>query len=260
MHTSPPAFEYPSYETTLPVSGKKIKFIPFSIGAELILLEAVESKNQFTYYNAIKQIVKERTEPQLDIDNLAALDLDILYLRMRARTVGPKIDLTYKCPNVIEPNLETADEESAERICNEEYRFAIDLDKIDIAKPKDKYNIIKLNEKLGIQMRYPSADAYNVIEKLKEDRKSTIEIAFQVIVHCVEYIFDSQGNNYNFQKMTKEEKEKWIMQLPQSSLIKIQEFFDSIPELKVEHSFHCKKCGYKTQLKLSGMLNFFLLF
>ena len=155
-----PKLEVPTYELKLPLSGKKIKYRPFLVKEQKILLMAMESGEQEDSLNAIKQIVSNCIiEENFDINELSSFDIEYFFIQLRMKSIGEKINLSFRCKNIIEENKE----------CDHLMEFEYDLSKAVIEKDPNHNKTIFFTKDMGVVMKYPSFD---VSEKSLKNNKN----------------------------------------------------------------------------------------
>jgi len=242
-----PKVDVPIYELELPLSKKKTRYRPFLVKEEKILLMAMESEDENASVLAIKQIISNCClDDNFDIDSLPLLDLEYMFLQLRARSVGEVVNLQYKCNNKVK------DEEGNEKECN--HIVPIDVNILDI-NPEinpNHTNEIKLSDKLGIIMKYPSFKSLELTKDVSE-----VEALMNVIVDSIDNIYDTE-NIYYAKDIQKKELVDFVESLTQDQFKKIQNFFDTLPKIKKELKFECGKCGYNEEIEVEGIQNFFV--
>lgn len=239
-----PKINTPSYELFLPLSKKTIKYRPFLVKEEKILLIARESNDESMIINAIKQIINNCCLTKLDIEKLPILDLEYLFLNLRAKSVGEIVELQYKCNNNIE-------KETGEVIkCGHVSPIIINLLEISPKFMENHSNKIELDENIGIVMKYP---VFNTLKNVSENK---IETLLFIIYDSIDYIYDNEEIYYSKDISTNEIAD-FVGNLNSTQFNKIKMFFDTMPKLFKEVNFSCKKCGYKEIIKIEGIQSFF---
>jgi len=203
-----PTIEQPIFEMKIPSTGKNVKFRPFLVREEKILLIAQQGGNDKDVIRAIKQILSACLIDNIDVDQLATFDLEYMFLKLRARSVNNIVKLAYR---------DTEDDKV--------YDFEIDLDQIEI-EVKPINNKIKVNDEIGIIMKYPAA---SITEELGE-YDNEVDLLLFFVRKCIDQIFDSE-NVYPANESTEEEINQFIDSLNVQTFEKIREFFNSIPTL-----------------------------
>jgi hypothetical protein len=242
-----PKVDVPLYEITLPLMKKKVKFRPFLVKEEKILLMAAESDDQNAVILAIKQIITNCLVTKIDVDDLPIMDFEYLFLHLRARSVGETIDLQYKCNNDI-------NEGGEERKCNHLVKLSFNALEIEPEINSNEVNKIELTPKLGIVLKYPT---FGSIDDLTEKKNvSATELVLKTIISSIDYIYDDESLYYA-KDTPKEELVDFVDSLTREQFSQIQNFFENIPKLKKKLDFNCGKCGYSDTIEIEGIQSFF---
>jgi len=241
-----PKIDVPVYELELLSSGKKVRFRPFLVKEQKLLLMASQSEDPKDSLNVVRQISKNCIIDNIDIESLPVFDLEYIFLNLRARSVNEVVNLQYKCNNKIK------DEKGEETICGSLEKFDINLLEIEPIKNPNHNKKIMLTDNLGIVMKYPT---FEIVSNLKSQTEE--EILIELLISCIDYVFDGDQLYYT-KDVSKEEIVEFIDNLQQKDLEKIQKFFETAPKIKKDLSFNCRKCGYKENIILEGLQNFFV--
>jgi hypothetical protein len=239
-----PKIDVPIYEITLPLLQKKVKIRPFRVKEEKILLMAMESEDDAAVLLAIKQIVNNCCVEDMDVDSLPVLDLEYMFLQLRARSIGEIIDLQYRCNNDVDNEGET-------KKCNNIIKLSFNALEVEPQTEEGHKKEIQLTPKLGVVMKYPDFKLVNKISNLSET-----EMIAKMVAGCIDYIFDSDSIYYA-KDASEAELIDFIDSLTREQFEKIQEFFDTVPKMKKNLTFKCSKCGYEEELVLEGIQSFF---
>jgi hypothetical protein len=241
-----PKIDVPIYELKLISTGKSIRFRPFLVKEQKLLLMASQSEDPKDALNVVKQISKNCIIDDVDMESLPIFDLEFIFLNLRARSVNEIVNLQYKCNNKLK------DEKGEEKICTGLEKFEVNLLEILPDKNPNHNKKIMLSDKLGIIMKYPT---FEIISNLKGQNES--EVLMELLISCIDNIFDND-QTYYAKDVSKEELEEFIDNLQQKDLEKIQQFFDTTPKIKKNLNFDCHKCGYKENIVVEGLQNFFI--
>lgn len=229
-----PLLVTPEFRTKIPSTGQEIEYRPFLVKEEKVLYMALESGDEKDITNAVKKILKSCIISEVDINQLASFDVEYLFLQLRSKSVNEFMTFM----------LSHEDEEE----CDNKTEVSIDIDSIKMeCKEDDK--IVKIDDKLGFKMKYPTIDAGL---KLKEG--SDLQKSLGMIYECIEFVFDEDDVYEDF---TEKELEEFIEKLSSTQLQKLIGFFENMPKLQKKVSFECKKCGKKEEYTFEGLNDFF---
>lgn len=240
-----PKIDVPIYTIDLPLLKKKVRYRPFLVKEEKILLMAMESKDEKTIIESIKQIINNCCLDEVDIEKLPVLDVEFFFLHLRARSIGEVVDLQYKCNNKVK------DESGDEKDCGNVVKLNVNILEIQPEVNSNHTNKIELSDKLGIVMKYPN---FKVLENTQDG--SDVEKIIKIISNCIDYIYDEETIYYK-KDITEQELIDFIDGMSREQFAKIQEFFDTIPKIKKDVEFKCSKCGYNEKIAIEGLQNFF---
>ena len=235
-----PIVETQTYELTLPSTDIKVKYRPFLVKEEKILLQAMESQKQNEIVQALKQIVNACTFGSLNVNELPTFDLEYIFLNIRAKSVGEVAKLKVLCPDD-----------------NETYaNVDIDLTEINV-QVDDKHNnniVIDENKKIGMIMKYPTLGSVDTDIKL--DQKVSAKVLFDIIAKSIYQIYEGE-KIYNASDYSKDEMTNFIESLDSKTFLKVQEFYDTMPKLMHEIEVENPKTKVKSKVVLQGLTDFF---
>jgi len=234
-----PSLVVPTYELILPSTEKTIKFRPFLVKEEKLLLLALESGNNKEITTAIKTILTNCILTKgIKVEALPTFDIEFLFLNIRAKSVGEEVDLTVYCPD---------DEET-------EVKISIDLEDIKVKKNPEHTNKIKINESMILELKYPSLDQF--IRNNFDLEGITTEQSFDLIVDCIDKLYD-EDEVYAFSDYTRQEWKEFLEQMNSSLFKNIEKFFETMPKLTHEIEITNPKTGIKSTVTLEGLSSFF---
>ena len=228
-----PALASPEFMTEIPSTKQQIKFRPFLVREEKILYMALEGQDTKEIENAIVTILSNCILDTVDIDKLTLFDIEYLFLQLRGKSVGEKVELM----------LSHSDENNE---CKHKTKLEVDLDSIKIQGEVSDGKLM-LDDKIGVKVRYPYINDASLVGKNESDVFSTMSI-------FVEYVFD-KDNVYN--DFSKEEMNEWLESLSQTQFRKLIEFFENVPKLAHTVEWTCPECKQKDSIKLEGLQSFF---
>lgn len=231
-----PKISHPLFDVSIPSLEKTVKCRPFLVKEEKVLLMAQTSGDVKEIILAIKQVVNNCIQDEIDIDSLTTFDLEYLFIKLRAKSVNNIITVSYRDPE---------DEET--------YDIEVDLDEVKVQMDPKHTRKIEIDKHSGIMLKYPSTD---VMSAISPDSNET-EMFFSILKFCVETIYDAD-KVYKVSDYSSEEVDEYIQSLDVKTLQKIQEFFTTMP--KIHHTVEYKnKEGIVKKLELNNINDFFTL-
>ena len=237
-----PQISTPTYELTIPSSKKKIKYRPFLVREEKILILALESENEKQIANAIKSTLKSCIITRgIKIDSLSTFDIEYIFLNIRGKSVGESMDLIVTCPDDGKTKVET-------KVYIDEIKVKID----------DKHSPdIKLDDSLTLRMRYPAIDEFvkNNFD-FKSENEETIEQSFELIASCIDIVY-SQDESWAASDCTKKELNEWLGTLNSKQFKDIEMFFQTMPKLSHTIKVTNPETKVESEVTLEGISNFF---
>ena len=237
-----PKIDVPTYDVTLPSSGKEVKIRPFLVKEEKLLLMAVESKDSENIIKTTKQVINNCiVSGDIDLEKMPFFDVDYLFIALRAKSVGESIEVSYRCNNAVE-----------NQVCNGVFNVNVDISKCAIDKKEHIVDIIKLTNTLSIKMKYPS---YSIMKTINSN-ESVLEKKIRIIMSCVERIVDGE-KVYTTKDFSKEELKAFLEGLTQEQYKKLEEYIDNFPEFYIQANGICNKCGFDHQVRYTDFTRFF---
>jgi len=234
-----PILETATYELTLPSADIVVKYRPFLVKEEKVLLQALESNDDIEIKNAIKDIVSTCTFGQLNAGNLPTFDLEYVFLQIRSKSVGEVANIRLLCPDDKETYV-TKD---------------VDLSKVEVQVDDEHSNTIQVNDKIKMVMKYPTIDT---VDPKKNIQGMKTEQVFDMIAGCIHSIYDGE-KEFLVSDYTKEELDKFIESLDRKTFDKLNKFFETMPQLRHEVEIENPKTKVKSKIVLKGAQDFFVL-
>ena len=230
-----PKIEFPIYTITIPSLKKGVRFRPFLVKEEKLLLMAKESQNQSDILVAIKQIINNCVlDKKLEINKLALSDIEYVFLKLRAVSVDNIVKVAYK---------DTED--------NKIYEFEVDLNEVEVISPENSNSNIKITENAGVIMRYPAASLYDDEEFLKLNK----DYMFELIVRCIDKVYLGE-EVYDAKQYKKKQLDEFLENLDIKTFENIQKFLLNSP--KIEHVIKYKNSlGNDREIVLNSLNDFF---
>ena len=237
-----PTIETPTHELKLPSSNKKIRYRPFLVKEEKVLIIALESKNQSEITNAVTQVLKNCVLTKgIDIDSLPTFDIEYLFLNIRAKSIGEDIKVTVTCPDDRKTKVPVT----------------IYVDEIKVIKPKNHKKDIVLDDKLTLRMRYPSLSQFisNNFDT-DDEAEAMVDKTFRVVADCMDTIFDGE-DAWEAKDYTPDERIEFVQQLNSKQYKLVEKFFATMPKLSHTIEVVNPNTKEKGSVVLEGLSNFF---
>ena len=232
-----PRINVPEYSLVVPSTDEEIKFRPFLVKEEKLLLMAQETGDEQALYNAIKNLIQNCCFEKIDTDALPLFDIEYIFLQIRAKSVDEVADVIVICPD---------DGET-------EVSVKVDLTKVQVQMDKKHNARIQLTDDIGILMSYPNLAA---ILAEKNDDLSNAEKMFNMISECMYQIWHGE-ETFDAMDYSIKDKKDFIESLNHEQFEKIQQFFETMPQLKHEEEVTNPKTGEKSKVTLEGMNSIF---
>jgi len=229
-----PTLSVPQFVTKLPSTGEEIKFRPFLVKEEKILLFALEDGEKETIIRAVIDLLKNCILNEINIEELPTFDIEYLFMKVRAKSVGEEIEMVL------------SHGQSSE--CDAKTKYVFNIDEIDV-EGSVREGKIELQDNIGIKLKYPS------YQKDKNSNKDADSL-FQMIKENIEYVYDSENIYDDF---TEEEITSWIENLNNDQFDKILDFFVNGPSLRHMIEWDCPSCNKKDFAVVEGLKDFFML-
>ena len=233
-----PKLTTPTYELELPSTDEKVKYRPFLVKEEKILMMAMESKSSADITQAVKDIVNECTFNKIDISSMPMFDVEYIFLQIRSKSVGEVSKLKLLCPD---------DEKTYADV-------ELNLNEVKVQVGDDHTNKIELGDGKGMIMRYPTIDSF----KESGIKNITATNMLEVISTCILQIYEEKGKKvYDPKDQTQKELTDFIEQLNTKQFKDVQNFFETMPKLKHEITIKNPKTKKESKITLTGLNDFF---
>jgi len=233
-----PKLTTPTYELEIPSTDDKIKYRPFLVKEEKILMMAMESKSSADITQAVKDIVSECTFNKVKIDDMPMFDVEYIFLNIRSKSVGEVSKLKLLCPD------------DGKTYANVE----VNLSEVKVQVGDDHTNKIDLGNGMGMIMKYPTIDSFKE-SGIKDINPGNM---LEVISTCIMQIFEDEGKKvYDTKDQTKQEVIDWIEQLNSKQFKDVQNFFETMPKLKHDITIKNPKTKKESTITLNGLNDFF---
>ena len=235
-----PKIATPTYELELPSTGETVQYRPFLVKEEKLLVIALESDNTKQITTAIKSVIKNCVLTKgIKVESLPTFDIEYLFLNIRGKSVGEDIDLNIICPD---------DNET-------EVPVSINLDDIQVTKNDDHTTMIKLDDSITMQMKYPSLDQF-IKNNFELSEKNAMDQSFDLIASCVDKVL-TEDEVWTTADCTKKEMTEFLEQMNSSQFKDIEKFFETMPKLSHTVKVTNPKTKVESDVVLEGLASFF---
>ena len=235
-----PKIATPTYELVIPSTKKKVKYRPFLVKEEKVLIMAMESEDTTMIANAVKDVISSCiTTRGVKVDELATFDIEYLFLNIRGKSVGEEVEV-----NLVAPD----DGET-------EVKVTIALDEIKVEKNDEHTRQIKLDDTLMMEMKYPSLDQF-ISNNFDFNEKNQLEQSFDLIASCVDKIY-SEEEVWAAADCTKKEIKEFLEQMNSTQFKEIESFFETMPKLTHNVKFVNPNTKKENEVLLEGLASFF---
>ena len=236
-----PKINTPTYELTLPSNNKKIKYRPFLVREEKILILALESSDAKQISSSIVEIMSDCIETKnVDITKLPSFDIEYLFLNIRAKSVGETVDVIITCPDDNKTTVEAT----------------INIDDIKVKKTKGHKNVVKLDDTYSMKLKYPSMQQFIDANFDSEQELNSVSQSLQMLSTCIDMIYDNE-ESWDAADNSPEELNEFIEQLNTKQFKEVETFFETMPKLEHIVEVTNPKTGKPSKVKLEGLASFF---
>jgi len=236
-----PKINTPTYELVLPSNGKKIKYRPFLVREEKILLMAMESEDMKQITSSIVQILGDCIiTKDVKVESLSTFDIEYLFLNVRAKSVGETVEVNVTCPDDGETQVE----------------MKIAIDSIKVQKTRGHKNIIKLDDDLMMKLKYPSMDQFIESNFETSEKGSEVSQSLSMITSCIDMIYNEE-ESWEASDCTRKELDEFIEQLNTKQFKEVEKFFSTMPKLSHKVKVKNPNTDVESEVVLEGLASFF---
>lgn len=229
----------PVYELELPSTQKKIKYRPFLVKEEKVLILALESEDMKQITESVKNVLSSCIMTRgVKVDELSTFDIEYLFLNLRGKSVGEIIDVIVTCPD---------DEETTVNV-------KINIDDIQVQSNPEHSRDIKLDDELILRMKYPSLNEF--VKNNFANGDVGMDQGFEIIANCIEQVY-TEEESWNSSDCTKKELLEFVENLTTSQFSKVEQFFLSMPKLTHKIQVKNPNTGVENEITLEGLASFF---
>ena len=228
-----PRNNVPTFELTQPSTGKKIKYRPWLVGEQKNLLMALEG-GETDILIAVREAVDACTFGKLDMETLPNFDAEYIFLQIRTKSAGQTVDMILTCQH-----------------CGQKSERSLDLTEVEVQRTEGHTNKIMLGADLGVEMRYPTTEQLNYLNK-----NYNVDTVYKTICECIKSVFTAEEVSYTKDEPLEEVK-AFIESLTAEQFDQIESFFATMPVLKHTFTNECPHCQKVSGYTLEGIESFF---
>lgn len=226
----------PKYELNIPSTGQEVRFRPYLVKEEKVLMLAMESKDEKHMYSAIVDTIESCVTDEITRNNLTTFDVEYMFTQIRSKSVGETAKVGLKCKE-----------------CDEVNDVSINLDEVKVEMPEIS-NIIKLTDDVSIEMKWPTY--LSMLDSGMYKENSQTEATFELIVSCIDKVL-TDNEQINLSEESKSEAMKFVESLNTNQFNLIKDFMEHMPAMKSNVEFICEHCNHSNKYTLQGMNDFF---
>jgi len=235
-----PKIATPTYELELPSTGETVKYRPFLVKEEKVLVIALESEDNKQITNAIKAVLKSCILSKgIKVESLPTFDIEYLFLNIRGKSVGEDLDVNIICPDDNKTQVPVT----------------IALDEIEVQKDENHTNKIKVDDSIMMEMKYPSLEQF-IKNNFDFNDKNAMDQSFELIATCIDKIY-TEDEVWAAADCTKKEMKDFLEQMNSNQFKEIEKFFETMPKLSHSISVTNPKTKVKSEVVLEGLASFF---
>lgn len=232
-----PKLGSPKYFATLPSTGKEIEYRPYSVKEEKTLLLAIEAQDQRQMITAVQDLITACTFDEVNGRNLTMYDLEYMFLKLRAKSVGETSTIRAACSE-----------------CEKYNDIEVNIDDVEVEGEIQKDMKVELTDTVGMVLRYPRSS--DISKQIEAEKKSEYETTLMMLAACIESIYDAE-QVYMADDVTHAELVTFIESLSSSQFKGVLDIFQEMPTVRKVIEFDCTECGHHNENKLEGLQSFF---
>lgn len=231
-----PKLSHPTFELEIPSTKQKIRYRPFLVKEEKILLIAQSSQDPKEIVYAVKQVIQNCCIEPIDIDELTTFDIEYFFIKLRSKSVNNIVNLRYR--DLEDQNI---------------YEFEVDLDQIEISYSEEHEKTINVSKNTILNLKYPKMNLINNLETVENET----DMVFEILRNCLDTVVHD-SKIINVSEYSREEIDEFIMSMDVGSFNKVQQFFNTMPKLRHEIVYN-NSLGNKRTIVLQSLNDFFQL-
>ena len=235
-----PKINTPTYELVLPSSNRKVKYRPFLVREEKLLIIALESEDLKQITTAVIDVLNSCILTKgTKVEKMATFDIEYLFLNVRAKSVGEQVEVNVICPDDGETTVQ----------------MPIDIDAIKVQKNKEHTDIVKLDDDISLKLKYPSLTEF-ISSNFDADSSNDVDTTMHMITSCIDIIYNAE-ESWKASESTPKELQDFVEQLNTKQFKDIENFFNTMPKLSHKINVKNPKTEVESEVVLEGLASFF---
>lgn len=228
----------PKYELNIPSMNKQVKFRPYLVKEEKVLMMAFESKDQKAALDAVAETITSCVNDEIQIKDLKLYDIEYMFTKIRAKSVGEQAKLLVACTS-----------------CQSKNEISVDIDKVEVTSPGEVENVIQITDEVSVEMTYPNFDKMISNEKIMA-QQSDVETLIELIADCIVCI-NTEDEKVMLRDEPRDKIIEFVDSMTNDQFKKLRNFVESVPRVQINHEYVCASCKEKREVTIRNIADFF---
>lgn len=228
----------PKYELNIPSMNKQVKFRPYLVKEEKVLMMAFESKDQKAALDAVAETITSCVKDEIQIKDLKLYDVEYMFTKIRAKSVGEQAKLLVTCTS-----------------CQSKNEISVDIDKVEVTSPGEVENVIQITDDVSVEMTYPNFDKMISNEKIMA-QQSDVETLIELIADCIVCI-NTEDEKVMLRDEPRDKIIEFVDSMTNDQFKKLRNFVESVPRVQINHEYVCESCKEKKEVTIRNIADFF---
>jgi len=228
----------PKYELNIPSMNKQVKFRPYLVKEEKVLMMAFESKDQKAALDAVAETITSCVNDEIQIKDLKLYDIEYMFTKIRAKSVGEQAKLLVTCTS-----------------CQSKNEISVDIDKVEVTSPGEVENVIQITDDVSVEMTYPNFDKMISNEKIMA-QQSDVETLIELIADCIVCI-NTEDEKIMLRDEPRDKIIEFVDSMTNDQFKKLRNFVESVPRVQINHEYVCESCKEKKEVTIRNIADFF---
>ncbi len=228
----------PKYELNIPSMNKQVKFRPYLVKEEKVLMMAFESKDQKAALDAVAETITSCVNDEIEIKDLKLYDIEYMFTKIRAKSVGEQAKVLVTCTS-----------------CQSKNEISVDIDKVEVTSPGEVDNVIQITDDVSVEMTYPNFNKMISNEKIMA-QQSDVETLIELIADCIVCI-NTEDEKVMLRDEPRDKIIEFVDSMTNDQFKKLRNFVESVPRVQINHEYVCESCKEKKEVTIRNIADFF---